>query len=217
VARSAVSRSAVSRPAVSRREQNKLEKRARIIAAARALFPHKGFDATTTQEIAHAAEVAVGTLFVYAKTKEDLLIQVFHEEMVGIVERAFQAALHRRTLIDQLTTFFQTLVDYHEQDRPLALALMRQLSYVQSEEQRAAVADLMRGLLRRLAVLIDSAKTRGEVAEGVGLKDSAEAVFALYFHRLGMLLNGYVGRERFDRDLPRQLSVLMAGIKRSSA
>ena len=203
----------MARSVVSRREQNKLEKRARIIAAARALFAHKGFEATTTQEIAYAADVAVGTLFVYAKTKEDLLIQVFHEEMIGVVERAFQAARPKKTLIDQLTTFFQTLVEYHEQDRPLAQALMRQLGYVQNEEQRAAVVDIMRGLLRRLAMFIEGAKTRGEVGEATALMASADAIFAIYYHRLGMLLNGYINRERFDRDLPRQLSVLMAGLR----
>ena len=66
-------------PSLSRREQNKREKRGRIIAASRALFAHKGFDATTTQEIAEAAQIGIGTLFLYAKTKEDLLIQVFHD------------------------------------------------------------------------------------------------------------------------------------------
>ena len=203
----------MARSVVSRREQNKLEKRARIIAAARALFAHKGFEATTTQEIAYAADVAVGTLFVYAKTKEDLLIQVFHEEMIGVVERAFQAARPKKTLIDQLTTFFQTLVEYHEQDRPLAQALMRQLGYVQNEEQRAAVVDIMRGLLRRLAMFIEGAKTRGEVGEATALMAGADAIFAIYYHRLGMLLNGYINRERFDRNLPRQLSVLMAGLR----
>lgn len=203
----------MARSVVSRREQNKLEKRARIIAAARALFAHKGFEATTTQEIAYAADVAVGTLFVYAKTKEDLLIQVFHEEMIGVVERAFQAARPKKTLIDQLTTFFQTLVEYHEQDRPLAQALMRQLGYVQNEEQRAAVVDIMRGLLRRLAMFIEGAKARGEVGEATALMAGADTIFAIYYHRLGMLLNGYINRERFDRDLPRQLSVLMAGLR----
>lgn len=203
----------MARSVVSRREQNKLEKRARIIAAARALFAHKGFEATTTQEIAYAADVAVGTLFVYAKTKEDLLIQVFHEEMIGVVERAYRAARPKKTLIDQLTTFFQTLVEYHEQDRPLAQALMRQLGYVQNEEQRAAVVDIMRGLLRRLAMFIEGAKARGEVGEATALMAGADAIFAIYYHRLGMLLNGYINRERFDRDLPRQLSVLMAGLR----
>lgn len=203
----------MTRAAVSRREQNKSEKRARIIAAARALFAHKGFDATTTQEVAYAADVAVGTVFTYAKTKEDLLIQVFHEEMVDLVERAYQAARLKKTLINQFETFFQTLVEYHERDRPLAQALMRQLGYVQNEEQRAAVVDLMGGLLRRLAMLIDAAKTRGEVADATALMAGAQAVFAIYYHALGMLLNGYIDRERFDRDLPRQLLVLMAGLR----
>lgn len=203
----------MTRSAVSRREQNKLEKRGRIIAAARALFAHKGFEATTTQEVAQAADVAVGTLFIYARTKEDLLIQVFHEEMVELVERAYQKARSEKTLIDQFTTFFQTLVEYHERDRPLAQALMRQLGYVQNDDQRAAVRDLMSGLLRRLAMLIDAAKTRGEVSDATALTAGAQAVFAIYYHALGMLLNGFLDREQFDRNLPRQLSVLMAGLR----
>jgi len=198
---------------LSRREQNKAEKRARIIAAARALFAHKGFDATTTQEVAQAANVAVGTVFIYARTKEDLLIQVFHEEMVGVVERAFQLARRQEMLIDQLTAFFQTLVEHHERDRHLARALMRQLGYVQNDEQRDAVRDIMGGLLKRLAMLIEAAKGRSEVANATPLTAGAQAVFAIYYHALGMLLNGYIDRERFDRDLPRQLSLLMAGLR----
>ena len=87
--------------ALGRREQNKLEKRGRIIAAARALFTHKGFEATTTQEIAEAAGVAAGTVFTYARTKEDLLILVFHDEMMDVVERAYAAARGAAGLLDQ--------------------------------------------------------------------------------------------------------------------
>ena len=43
--------------ALGRREQNKLDKRGRIVAAARELFMRKGFEATTSQEIADAAGV----------------------------------------------------------------------------------------------------------------------------------------------------------------
>ena len=82
--------------ALGRREQNKVEKRGRIIAAARALFMHKGFEATTSQEIADAASVAAGTVFTYAKTKDDLLILVFHDEILEVVERAYDAALRER-------------------------------------------------------------------------------------------------------------------------
>ena len=87
--------------ALGRRAQNKLEKRGRIVAAARALFRHKGFDATTSQEIADAASVAAGTVFTYARTKDDLLIMVFHDEMMELVERAFIAAGGAEGVIDQ--------------------------------------------------------------------------------------------------------------------
>jgi AcrR family transcriptional regulator len=183
----------------------------RLTAAARALFAHKGFAATTTQEIAQAADVAIGTLFLYAKTKEDLLIQVFHEEMIDVVEQAFERARARRTLLDQLLVFFDALVAYHEQDIPLARALLRQLSYVQNNDQRAAVRDLMRGLLRRIVILMEAANARGEIASSMAHLKSAEAVFALYYFRLGMLMNGFIGRTQFDGDLRQQLDLLLSG------
>jgi AcrR family transcriptional regulator len=74
--RSPAAREAKAAPA-GRREQNKQEKLARIAAAAKALFAAKGFAQTTTQEIAERAEIGAGTLFLYAKSKEDLLVMVF--------------------------------------------------------------------------------------------------------------------------------------------
>ena len=202
----------MARTALSRREQNKAEKRGRIIAAARALFAHKGFEATTTQQIAEAADVAVGTLFLYAKTKDELLILVFRQEMIELVERAYQTARHEAALIDQLITFFETFVTYHERDLPLARALMRQLGYVASAEQRAEVGELMTGLLRRLALLLESAKGRGEAQLDTPLVAAAQAVFGVYYLNLIKLLSGYVTREQFGRDLKGQLELVLRGL-----
>lgn len=201
----------MARLALSRREQNKLEKRGRIIAAARALFAHKGFDDTTTQEIARAADIAIGTLFIYAKTKEDLLILVFHDEMLEVVEKAYEAGKKRKHLIDRFVVFFDTLLQYHERDLALARALLRQLGYVQSDAQRDAVRDLMRVLLRRLAMLIEAAKERDGVDAATPLLGGARAAFAVYYLHLGSLINGYINREQFDRDLRRQLALLLTG------
>ena len=85
-----------SRPAVSdtaapppgRRERNKQEKLARIVGAARALFRDQGFTETTTQQIAEAADIGAGTLFLYARSKEDLLVMVFRDEMIETARRA---------------------------------------------------------------------------------------------------------------------------------
>jgi AcrR family transcriptional regulator len=53
--------------------ETKSATRKRIIHAARRLFAANGFDATTTRDIAIAAEIATGTLFNYFPTKEAIL------------------------------------------------------------------------------------------------------------------------------------------------
>jgi AcrR family transcriptional regulator len=203
---------ALAAAALGRREQNKLEKRGRIIAAARALFTHKGFEATTSQEIADAAGVGSGTVFTYAKTKDDLLIMVFHDEMMEVVERAFIAARGSEGLLDQAVAFFETFVAYHERDLPLAHALMRQLGYVGSAEQRALVSELMRSLLGRLALLVQDAKTVGKVDETSALIPSARSLFAIYYFHLGGLLSGYLDRAQFDRALRTDIGLLLRGL-----
>ncbi len=197
---------------LSRRDQNKLEKRGRIIAAARAFFAQKGFEATTTQEIADAAAVSVGTVFLYAKAKDDLLILVFHDEMTGVIESAYRAANLQKGLLDQLCAFFDVQAAYHERDLPLARALMRKLGYVDSAEQRDAVTELMGNNYRKLSMLVDRAKMNGEVASDTPLLLAARSIFACYYLQLGGLLSGYIDRERFDRFLREHFALLLKGL-----
>ncbi|MBB83803.1 MAG: hypothetical protein CL931_08340 [Deltaproteobacteria bacterium] len=58
---------------LGRRERKKLEVRSRIYAAARELFAKQGFDTTTVDEIAHAADVAPATFFNHFQSKQALL------------------------------------------------------------------------------------------------------------------------------------------------
>ena len=64
-----------------RRAQNKEAIRKRIVTAALNLFQTKGFDATTTRAIARKAGIAEGTVFNYFKTKEDIALHFFEQEV----------------------------------------------------------------------------------------------------------------------------------------
>ena len=64
-----------------RREQNKKATRNRIVASALSLFQSRGFEATTTKEIARKARVAEGTVFNYFQTKEHIALHFFEQEM----------------------------------------------------------------------------------------------------------------------------------------
>jgi AcrR family transcriptional regulator len=68
--------------APTRRERGKAQKREQIFEAARALFQAHDFDEVTTQQIADLADVAVGTLFRYVQSKDELLLMVGNE-MIG--------------------------------------------------------------------------------------------------------------------------------------
>lgn len=67
---------AVAPQPVGRRERNKQHKLDRITAAAAELFAEHGVDEVTTQQIADRADIGTGTLFLYAKTKGELLLLV---------------------------------------------------------------------------------------------------------------------------------------------
>src|SRR6266576_3077186 len=66
---------------VGRRAQNKEAIRKRIVTAALNLFQTKGFEATTTRAIARKAGIAEGTVFNYFKTKEDIALHFFEQEV----------------------------------------------------------------------------------------------------------------------------------------
>src|SRR5690606_35807052 len=80
-----------ARPAEGLRERNKREKRARIERAARELFERKGFEAATARAIAARARVGLGTLFLYARDKRELLFLVFAEESRRLFAEAERA------------------------------------------------------------------------------------------------------------------------------
>lgn len=52
------------------------QRRRQIVDAAAQLFIHKGFHKTTTRELAKASGLAIGTLYEYVKSKEDVLYLV---------------------------------------------------------------------------------------------------------------------------------------------
>jgi AcrR family transcriptional regulator len=63
--------------------------RERIVAAALRLFRTQGFDATTTRDIARAAEIAAGTLFNYFPTK-DAIVSAMAEESLARAWEEFE-------------------------------------------------------------------------------------------------------------------------------
>ncbi|GAA1980325.1 hypothetical protein GCM10009718_16590 [Isoptericola halotolerans] len=96
---------------VGRRERNKQVKLERIVAAASKLFAERGVDEVTTQEIAEKADIGAGTLFLYAKTKGELLLLVQNSTYAEALEQGKAAAAAVTDPIDAVMAIVRPVVE----------------------------------------------------------------------------------------------------------
>lgn len=83
-----------------RRGEERAARRQAILAAARRVYSEKGFLAATIEDIAAAARVSVGTIYLYYKSKEDLYVSLLGEAM-AIFTRELTHILASRRRPDQ--------------------------------------------------------------------------------------------------------------------
>src|SRR5215472_8007197 len=79
--------------------QEQRDKRQLILRAARELFASNGYDETTVAEIARAAGVAVGTVYLYFANKHDILVDVclvLNDEIAQVIQSPAIRALPLR-------------------------------------------------------------------------------------------------------------------------
>ena len=84
------------------RESQRQDKRARILDAAVRVFADRGFFNATVAEIARAAGVADGTIYLYFKSKDDLLISLFEDRMDSVNAQLRETLSRPGTALDRL-------------------------------------------------------------------------------------------------------------------
>jgi AcrR family transcriptional regulator len=112
-----------------RRERNKQEKLARITEAAGALFAQRGVDEVTTQEIADRADIGAGTLFLYAKTKGELLLMVLNSSYVDALEEGVAEAERLTDPLDAVMAIVRPVVVCNRKHVENGRTYLRELVY----------------------------------------------------------------------------------------
>ena len=85
------------------------DKRQRILDAAVQVFASKGFFASRVSDIASAAGIADGTVYLYFRNKDDILIKLFDDVMAVHLEAARQEIRDAKQPADHL----QIIADHH--------------------------------------------------------------------------------------------------------
>ena len=105
-------RPASKSPKRGKRLQNKEKTRQAILHSALGLFARKGFHRTTTRAISLKAGIAEGTLFNYFRTKEDLALYFFEQELDGLIEWfENDTRLQKASLLEQLFALIERHLD----------------------------------------------------------------------------------------------------------
>jgi AcrR family transcriptional regulator len=190
------------------RERKKVIRLQRIIAASRSLFIDKGFSQTTIQDIAAAAEVGLGTLYLYAKSKEDLLILVFKELFLEMIEDSFMRVDQKKSLLEQILMFFEAQIEYHKKDIVMSRTVLKEISFSNTPQRKEDIDQIMSHTYARLTEIIQRA-SRAEGSKQMYAGTVAWSSFALYYHLLQGFLCGFVSEQEVRKDLRNALHMLL--------
>ena len=102
----------------------KAETRARLLGSAKRLFAERGYDRTTTRDIAQASGAATGTLFNYFESKEALGV-VLLEEATEKALGEYRAMSHAGSLEDALFAQAKTTLSHLADFRSWAAQVLR--------------------------------------------------------------------------------------------
>ena len=200
---------AVAAPTTNRREQNKSDKLQRILRAGRTLCRATPFAAVTTQEIAQAADIAAGTLFLYVTSKEDLLVLVFKDEMIAVARRAFGKIDRSLPVAGQLLICFRRMRSYHARDVALARVLLKELTILSNARRRADIAALMDVIHGGIAQLLTTAQQAGALRTDLDAAVAAHTLFAAYYLGLISWLGEAQSAAQYERRLRRQIDLVL--------
>jgi AcrR family transcriptional regulator len=170
--------SSLSPPGAGRRELQKQERERRIVAAARRLFDLKGYANTAMEEIAARAGVAVGTLYNYFPSKDELLLAILRREtdtLIDAGERVLQNP--PMELGDAVSAIASLFIDSITSDKRGLWREVLAAAMSSPEKMRTRLFDLDLRFIAQFATLVDKFKNRHAVASEV---DSIQAAGLFY-------------------------------------
>lgn len=101
-----------------------------ILEAARKVFARKGFEEATMDEIAAAAGLAKGTLYLYFKSKRDVYLKTLQHGRAELLEQVKKNMRSAQSLRERIRSLVATRVKYSEENRDFFKIYLTEFSNV---------------------------------------------------------------------------------------
>ena len=152
------------------------DKRERILDAAVRVFARKGFHATRVSEVAKAAGVADGTIYLYFKSKDHLLVSLFEHRVERLLDYLATELPRVLSASHRLKRIIELQLGLLEGERDLAevvTVILRQSTKLMKEY----AAPRFNAYLDVIAGVIADGQAAGELRDDVSPHLAARAVF----------------------------------------
>jgi TetR/AcrR family fatty acid metabolism transcriptional regulator len=152
------------------------DKRKRILDAAVRVFAKKGFYATRVSEVAKAAGVADGTIYLYFKSKDELLVSLFEDRVERLLAFLKTELPSTEGAAEKLRRIIELQLGLLEGERDLAeviTVILRQSTKL----MREYAAPKFTAYLDVIARVVADGQASGELRDEVSPHLAARAIF----------------------------------------
>jgi TetR/AcrR family fatty acid metabolism transcriptional regulator len=137
------------------------DKRSSILGSAIEVFAEKGFHRSRVSDIARRAGVADGTIYLYFKSKDDILITIFEEKMEELIREARAAVNGRENPVDKLRAFAAYHMSQVEENRALSAVFQVELR-LSNKFMKEYAPQRLRKYLDIVGEIVREGQERGE-------------------------------------------------------
>lgn len=172
--------------AAARRERRKVERREAILDAAALVFGDKGAHAATMDDVAEAAEVSKGTLYLYFPSKDELIVALAHRPLDVVLVRFDEMSgegLDGLTLLKRLVADHQETTHEHAAQLRVAIGSLCTAANLQgaTPEAQRDYGDRVRRLRGHYLAAIQRGMADGSIRPDIDPEEVGAALWAGMF------------------------------------
>ena len=169
------------------------DKRTAILDAATAVFAERGFFAAQVADIARGAGIAAGTVYLYFRSKDEILTSIFDRTMKEAIAEGREALAEVKDPIERLRRLAHMHLTRMGRDRSLAIVFQVELRQTTKFMERFSTTGL-RDYLRLIQQTIEEGQTRGLFRRNISARTAAKVFFGALDE---MATNWILSRRRY--------------------
>ncbi|CAM3752139.1 TetR/AcrR family transcriptional regulator [Mesobacillus zeae] len=147
-----------------------------IIDAAVVAIAENGYHQAQVSKIARQAGVADGTIYLYFKNKEDILISLFQEKMGYFVENIEEKIAGKETAAEKLLMLVETHLTLLSEDRHLAIVTQLELRQ-SNKDLRLKINEVLKGYLTMIDRIILEGIEKNEFISTLDIRLARQMIF----------------------------------------